>query len=90
MSAHLSQRPLYPAAMTRWMRQHRESLVFRMPWHIEDPRPTRARELGLLLMQCGTTIAGEDRGIDEIEDPPLDDRCHACQGAWLTGEQLIG
>ena len=31
----------YPAAMTEWFRQHRESLVFRMPWHIEDPTPTR-------------------------------------------------
>lgn len=61
--------------MTQWMRQHRESLLYRMPWHIEDPWPTRARELGLLLMMCGTTTAADDRGIDYIDDPPLDDRC---------------
>ena len=39
-------------------------LLYRMPWHIEDPTPTGAAMLGLLLGMCGTTIAGEDRGID--------------------------
>jgi hypothetical protein len=57
------------------MRQHRESLLFGTPWRIEDPRPTRARELGLLLMICGACVIGEDRGIDQLNDPPLDDRC---------------
>lgn len=72
--------------MTQWMRQHRESLVFRRPWHIEDPEPTKARMLGLLVMYCGTPVTAEDRGIDYLDDPPLDDRCHACQGAFVRGE----
>jgi len=56
--------------MTEWFRQHRESVVFRMPWHIEDTTPTGARMLGLLLAVCGTTIASEGRGIDRMPDPP--------------------
>ena len=82
----LSRRLFYPRTMTEWFRQHRESIVFRMPRHIEDPTPTKARMLGLLLAMCGTTIASEGRGIDRMEDPPLDDRCAVCQGAWLRGE----
>ena len=70
--------------MTESFRQHRESLLYRMPWHIEDLTPTRAAMLGLRLAVYGTTMAGEDRGIDRLEDPPLDDRCAACQGAYGT------
>ena len=29
---------------------------------------------------------GEDRGIDRMDDPPLDDRCAACQGSFIRGE----
>ena len=76
----------YPAVMTAWFRQHRESLLYRMPWHIEDPTPSQAAMLGLLLAMCGTTIASAGRGIDRMDDPPLDDRCAGCQGAWLRGE----
>ncbi len=83
---NLSVAPGYPAGMTEWIRQHRESLVFRMPWYIEDPTPPRATLLGPLLAHRGTTIASEDRGIDRMEDPPMDDRCAACQGAWLRGK----
>ena len=72
--------------MTQWMRRHRESLTYRTPSHIEDARPTRARELGLLLMLCGASFSGEDRGIDHLEDPGLDDRCPACQSALVRGE----
>ena len=31
--------------LTEWFRQHRESVLYRMPWHIEDPTPTPARML---------------------------------------------
>jgi len=72
--------------MTEWFRQHRESVVFRMPWHIEDPTPSAARALGLLLAKCGTTTASEGRGIDRMDDLPLDDRCAACQGSLVRGE----
>jgi hypothetical protein len=73
-------------ALTTWFRQHRESLLYRMPWHIEDPAPTRAAMLGLRLAFCGTTMAAEDRGIDRTEDPPLDDRCPSCQAIYSRGE----
>ncbi len=65
----------------------RQRSGYRMPWHIEDARPTRARELGLLLMVCGTSVVGEDRGIDYLEDPGLEDRCPACQGRLDQGEE---
>ena len=42
--------------------------------------------LGLRLAKCGTTILSEDRGIDRMDDPPPDDRCAACQGAFVRGE----
>ena len=41
--------------------------------------------LGMRLAVCGTTMAGEDRGMDRMEDPPLDDRCPACQGELVGG-----
>ena len=56
-----------------------------MPWHIEDPTPS-ARMLGLLLAMRVTTIASEGRGIDRTDDPSLDDRRAACQGAYIRGE----
>ena len=42
----------------------------------------------LRLARCGTTMAGEDRGMDNLEDPPLDDRCAVCQGAYARGETV--
>jgi hypothetical protein len=36
--------------------------------------------------RCGTSANIEDRGIDRMEDPPLDDRCPRCQGAYQRGE----
>ena len=72
--------------MTEWLRQHPESLIYRMHWHLKDPTPTRAAMPGLRLAPCGTTMSAEDRGIDTMDDPPLDDRCPGCQGAWLRGE----
>ena len=71
--------------MTEWTRQHRESLLHRGPGHLEDPTPTRAALLGLRLMVCGTTTTVDDHGLDTIEDPPLDDRCPACQGEYIAG-----
>lgn len=68
-----------------WFRQHRESMLYRMPWHLPAPVPPRAALLGLHLAACGTTTSAEDRGIDEMDDPPLDDRCAACQGAYVAG-----
>ena len=56
-----------------------------MPWHIEDPPPDRLAMIGMRLAVCGTTMSGEDRGFDSQEDPPLDDRCHACQGEFAGG-----
>lgn len=69
--------------MTEWYREHRESLVYRMPWHLPDPTPSRAAMLGLDLAICGTTIAIENRGRDYSEDPPLEDRCAVCQGTFI-------
>jgi hypothetical protein len=31
-------------------------------------------------------MSAKDRGIDEMADPPLDDRCAACQGMHVRGE----
>lgn len=72
--------------MAIWYRQHRESLVFRMPWHVPSPVPPRAAVAGLRLAACGTTMQPEDRGIDYDDDPPRDDRCAACQGMFVRGE----
>jgi hypothetical protein len=47
--------------MTVWYRQHRESLLQRMPWHLEDPTPSKAAMLGLGLARCGTSVNIEDR-----------------------------
>ena len=71
--------------MTTWFRQHRESLWFRMPWHIEEPIPRPVAMRGLALAVCGTTMAREDRGFGFEADPPLDDRCPACQGEFIRG-----
>jgi hypothetical protein len=35
---------------------------------------------------CGTTMQAEDRGIDEADDPPLDDRRPSCHGMFVRGE----
>lgn len=72
--------------MTTWYRQHRESLLFRMPWHLPWPVPPRAAMAGLRLAACGTTMQAEDRGIGEMADPPRDDRCAACQGIYVRGD----
>lgn len=73
------------AAMTEWYRQHRESLLWRMPWHLPSPEPTPLRVIGGYLAACGTMTSAEDRGIDRMEDPLLDDRCPVCQGEWMAG-----
>jgi hypothetical protein len=50
--------------MAQWFRQHHESLLRKMLWHVEDPRPTEAAVfLGLRLAVCGTTMAAEDCGV---------------------------
>lgn len=68
--------------MTEWFRQHRNSVILRMPWHIPDPEPTRLPMIGGHLAVCGTVVTIADRGIARMEDPPLDDRCAPCQGGW--------
>lgn len=69
--------------MATWIRQHRGSTIFRMPWHLGGPVPTRAGLLGLRLTICDSSLGAEDRGVDELEDPPLDERCPVCDG-WLA------
>jgi hypothetical protein len=69
-----------------WFRQHRESVLSRMWWHLPSPVPSRAAMLGLRLAACGATTSAEDRGIDYDDDQPRDDRCAACQGMFVRGE----
>ena len=71
--------------MATCFRQHRESLLYRMPWHLPEPVPSRVAMLGLYLAACGTTTSAKVRGIDRMEDPPLDDRCPVCQGELVAG-----
>jgi hypothetical protein len=33
-------------------------------------------------------MSAEDRGMETVEDPPLDDRCPVYQGEWLRGRAL--
>ncbi len=66
--------------MTLWYRQHSDSFVYRMPWNLPSQVAPQATVMGLRLAACGTTFSAEDRGVDEAEDPRLDDRCAWCQG----------
>jgi hypothetical protein len=47
--------------------------------------PPRAMLAGLRPVARGTTMQAE-RGIDEIDGPPLDDGCPPCQGIFAKGE----
>ncbi len=81
--------------MTAWFRQHRDSLLFRMPWHLEEPMPKRLALLGMRQAICATTMSGEDRGFDTMEDPPVDDPLRVVSGAMgprrvrLTGASVF-
>jgi len=86
VTANPSHPTRHHGAVTTWQRQHSASAVYRLPWHLEDPMPSRAAMLGLRLTVCGSTIAAEDRGgIETLEDPPLADRCAVCQGEYAAG-----
>jgi hypothetical protein len=45
--------------------------------------------LGMHVAACGTTMKAEARGFDFDEDPPLDDRCAACQGEYRAGSASL-
>jgi hypothetical protein len=68
------------------LRQHSTSALYRLPWSLEDPAPSRAAMLGLRLTICGSTLAAEARGgVDSAEGPPLAERCRMGQGELLAG-----